>query len=139
MLVSNEQFGFSMVLFRNWVFLSLKCYLLSQSKYTVDIIEHAFLIDTIIVYISFELNVQYSPSNGILFTRSYLYWTIVSSLSTLLLLILFILVINLMLLILDWVSRFTKSKIILLMLILFYCNMYEVLSFIVFYFYQLLP
>ena len=54
---------------------SPKGYLLSQSKYIIDIVDHAHLIDT-----TLKVNVQYSSSNGNPLLEPALYRTIVGSL-----------------------------------------------------------
>ena len=56
---------------------SSKGYLLSQSKYIVDLFERARLTDNKIVDTPLETSVQYSPSNGVPLTNSTLYQTIV--------------------------------------------------------------
>ena len=54
---------------------SPKGYLLSQSKYIIDILDHAHLIDT-----TLEVNVQYSSSDGNPLLEPTLYCTIVGNL-----------------------------------------------------------
>ena len=58
----------------------LKGYLLSQSKYAVDILQRARLTDTRIVDTPIEINACYTPTNGILLSDSIMYRTIVGSL-----------------------------------------------------------
>ena len=58
----------------------LKGYLLSQSKYTIDILNQAHLTDTKTVDTSFKANVCYSSSDGNLLSNPTLYCIIVGSL-----------------------------------------------------------
>ena len=59
---------------------SSRSYLLSQSKYVVDIIEWAKLTDNKTVDTPIEVNARYSSSDGLLLTDPILYRTIVGSL-----------------------------------------------------------
>jgi len=59
---------------------SSKGYLLSQSKYVVDLFEHSRHTDNKIVYTPIEKNVWHSPSYDIPLNDSILYQTIVGSL-----------------------------------------------------------
>jgi hypothetical protein len=59
---------------------SPRSYLLSQSKYVVDIIEWAKLTDNKTVDTPIEVNASYSSSDGLLLTDPILYRTIVGSL-----------------------------------------------------------
>ena len=70
-LKSNLAFYFEMKdLSSLWYFLGIevvsspKGYLFLQSKYTIDILDHACLIDTKTVDTPLEVNVWYSSSNG---------------------------------------------------------------------------
>ena len=86
-LKSNLTFHYEMKdLGALWYFLcievtsSLKGYLLSQSKYTIDILDQAHLIDTKTVDTSFKANVCYSSFDGNLLSNPTLYCIIVGSL-----------------------------------------------------------
>jgi len=58
---------------------SPKGYFLSQSKYIINLFEHARLTNNKIVDTPLETSVRYSPSNGVPLTNSTLYQTIVGS------------------------------------------------------------
>ena len=86
-LKSNLTFRYEMKdLGALWYFLCievtsfLKGYLLSQSKYTIDILNQAHLTDTKTVDTSFKANVCYSSSDGNLLSNPTLYCIIVGSL-----------------------------------------------------------
>lgn len=51
--------------------------LLSQSQYIANIFEQAHISDTILANSLFELNVKYSPSDGVPLSYSILYRTLV--------------------------------------------------------------
>ena len=88
---------------------SHKGYLLSQSKYVVDILERAGLTDNKTVDTPIKVNAKYSSSDGVLLSSPTVYHTIVESLvylaiTLLILLMLFILLVSLLLLLLQFIG-----------------------------------
>ena len=108
-LKSNLAFYFEMKdLSSLWYFLGIevvsspKGYLFLQSKYTIDILDHACLIDTKTVDTPLEVNVWYSSSNGNPLLDIVLFLAIwfISPLHVWTLLMLFTLLVNLLFLLL---------------------------------------